>query len=139
MWIASNISAGLTSVTINTQAYKEYSCEVAEVSGIVTSSPVDVTYVLADNSYGTGNATTFTGSVTTVNSRDVILGYVVGTGSLGAFTAGTGYTAIGTATTGNFPAFLEYKKVSATGTYNPGATYANSAAVATGTAALILQ
>ena len=136
LWIASNISGGITSVTVNVQAYKDYACEVAEVAGLVTSSPVDVSTGLASTGYGTSAST---GSVTTTNARDVIIGYFLSQATPGTITAGSGYTAIGTSTLNPYATFLEYKLVSSTGSYNPGLTFVNIGGAQGGTAGLELQ
>jgi hypothetical protein len=138
MWLLQP-SAGFTTETITNGAFKTTTCGMIEVTGIATSSIIDqfagITYA-----YGTGGANV-TGAVSTSNASDVILSLVAGTTGAGTITQGSGYTAIGTFTypsTGS-QIFLQYQRVSATATYNPGATWTTVETMYYGTVALEFQ
>lgn len=143
VWIVSNVTTGTTNLAVNYSAtYSQISCQVDELAGVVTTSPVDQAVGITTGSYGTGSATNVTGSITTTNANDVIMGFVAAPASSQTYTAGTGYTLIPQSLGGNAgyaASALEYKKVSSTGTFNPGMTWTAATYYATETFALKLQ
>jgi hypothetical protein len=141
IYLISNVATGTTSVVVSySLQYAGSTCEIAELSHIATASPADVVSGMTYISSSTGSATAYTGSVTTTNPTDVIIG-VVTLASLQSVTPGTGYTTIGTAQKSgySYTAYLEFQNVSSTGTYNPGATWSTSSNGEAGTVALKRQ
>ena len=138
--IIPNLSAGITSITVNfTIQYASISCQYDEISGVITSSPIDGTPsgMTQSSAYSTGNASSLTGSVTTTNANDAIIGCVEVATTV-TFTAGTGYTLI--PQTFSSPGMVcEYKVVSSSGAYNPGMTWNSNYYYASETFALELK
>lgn len=140
-FIVSNVTTGTTAVVVtNTSIYDHTACLVAEVSGVITVSPIDVNTVFVRTGYLTSGTT---GSVTTTNANDVIIGIAYSDSDAnGPYTPGSGYATIGTATNVNTiygDIYLEYKNVSATGTQNPPVSWTTTGYVWGATAALELQ
>jgi hypothetical protein len=138
--IISNVSGGVTSVSIiPSNNYTESSVMAVEVSGLVTSSPVDTSVgVTAPLSNSAGASST--GSVTPSNANDVIIGYA-GEAGTGLVSVGSGFTVIGESSVfSSAPTWAEYKVVSSTGTY-PGSINqsVNFSIFDSGTVALKLQ
>ena len=127
IWTIQNISSGVTSISVTVGSGPNNStCIGAEVSGVVTAASMDVASTYANLSSGGGNSSAFTGSITTTNANDAVLGFVLDPShNTAVFTPGTGYTTIGTGTysTNANTVYMEYTNVSSTGAYNPGATY----------------
>jgi hypothetical protein len=138
--IISNVSGGVTSVSIiPSNNYTSSSVMAVEVSGLVTSSPVDTSVgVTASLSNYAGASST--GSVTPSNANDVIIGYA-GEQGTGLVSVGSGFTVIGESSVySTAPTWAEYKVVSSTGTY-PGSINqsVNFSVFNSGTVALKLQ
>jgi hypothetical protein len=138
--IISNVSGGVTSVSIiPSNNYTSSSVMAVEVSGLVTSSPVDTSVgVTAPLSNSAGASST--GSVTPSNANDVIIGYA-GEAGTGLVSVGSGFTVIGESSVYSAaPTWAEYKVVSSTGTY-PGSINqsVNFSIFDSGTVALKLQ
>jgi hypothetical protein len=138
--IISNVSGGVTSVSIiPSNNYTSSSVMAVEVSGLVTSSPVDTSVgVTAPLSNSAGASST--GSVTPSNANDVIIGYA-GEAGTGLVSVGSGFTVIGESSVfSSAPTWAEYKVVSSTGTY-PGSINqsVNFSIFDSGTVALKLQ
>jgi hypothetical protein len=138
--IISNVSGGVTSVSIiPSNNYTSSSVMAVEVSGLVTSSPVDTSVgVTAPLSNSAGASST--GSVTPSNANDVIIGYA-GEAGTGLVSVGSGFTVIGESSVfSSAPIWAEYKVVSSTGTY-PGSINqsVNFSIFDSGTVALKLQ
>ena len=138
--IISGISTGTTSIGVTLAgAYTYGACEIGVVTGVVTSSPVDVTnptptpIAAARSPY---SASINTGSVTTTNATDAIVGVAMGGGQ--SLTVGAGYTLISQAAT-YVNVLLEFQNVSATGAYNPPVTQSAAGYSDIGTVGLKLQ
>ena len=138
--IISGISTGTTSIGVTLAgAYTNGACEIGVVTGVVTSSPVDVTnptptpIAAATSPY---SASINTGSVTTTNATDAIVGVAMGGGQ--SLTVGAGYTLISQAAT-YVNVLLEFQNVSATGAYNPPVTQSAAGYSDIGTVGLKLQ
>jgi hypothetical protein len=116
IYYAANIkaaSAGSNSVTVTMNGSVSYlDVQTTEYSGIVTSNPLDG----AIGSGGTALAMS-SGSVTTSNANDLLIGDVYLNG--GVTSVGSGYTLRQTT---NFGSILEDEVVSATGNYAATAT-----------------
>lgn len=137
-FIASNITSGSYALTISPGLYQGlFTCSLAEVSGVVTSSPLDVYSGLNSSSYGTGSATNETGSVTTTNANDEVCAVSSYASSALTYTPGTGYS---TVVTTNLPYFeCTTSTLSSTQTINPGLTWSSAGAIQMGTFALKLR
>jgi hypothetical protein len=109
---------------------------IAEVSGINSSAPVEISVGMTGK-YGNSGST---GSVTTTGANDEICGLAIsGTGS--TFASGTGYTALSfTGITGSYPFILECTTaIAGPGTYNPTVTLAPGNNFDEGTVAFTLN
>lgn len=137
-FIASNVTTGTYALTYAPGLYHgTFYCSLAEVSGIVTSSPLDVySGVNQSAAYGTGSATNQTGSVITTNANDEVcaVGYFQGNSP---YSPGTGYA---TVVNTNGP-YIECGSsiLSSTQTVNPGLVWTGSTYMQEGTFALKLQ
>ena len=135
--IVPDVTTSSYTLTMNYGAYTQpHTCSIYEVSGVATSSPVDVYSAVTRSGYGTGSATNITGSVTTTNANDEICG--VSTDAPLPLTPGTGYYSAGSQT--NTP-YLECGTavLSSTQTVNPGLTWAVATYTQVATFALKLQ
>jgi hypothetical protein len=140
VWVYSGVTTGTTSITVTLAGtYSQGECELAVVTGVAISSPVDQPSTLPTALGGSSYATSITtGSVTTTNANDVILGSAFNIIN-NNYTVGSGYTLIGAACEGASCAGLEYLNVSATGAYNPPMNQSAAGVSDVGTVALKLQ
>ncbi len=106
---AANVSSGgntiTCSLTVGTGTPYYLGCEIIEFSGIVTSSPLDVTGI----ANGTSTALSATTSGATTHTNELLIGS--GFSLAGAGTAGSPYVFVNNVTANN-----EFKTVSSTGT-----------------------
>lgn len=119
---SSNISGGLTSVTISKVAFAASACAVAEVSNLPTSGQTtDGTYGQQSAPFGQGASTAGSGvGITTTNSVDVIIGMLCAPTNPDPYSAGPGYTALGTGADGTaYACFLEFQNLNSIGSWNP--------------------
>jgi hypothetical protein len=136
--IPSVSAGGLSSIAV-TYNNNQNGCIIQGVTGLpastITTDPSTQTFASAGTT-----STPSSGSITTVNSTDVIIGCFGSYNGSGTFTAGTGYTALNA---GNSNMFCEYRTgtsgTSPAGTYNPSATAGSSTYWGAATAGVILQ
>ena len=148
-YIIPNVTAGTTTVTVNLPSYQYYAPTIliAEVHGVVTSSPIDAisSGAMSDaGSYGTSGSL---GSVTATNANDVVCGMVwttnhaqtySATGSFSLF-AQTTYSGSNPSLPGDQDLAFICANESSTGSYNPSASWASTGYWASGSFALKLQ
>lgn len=119
---AANIAGGANTITVSYaggSATLRFS--IAEYSGVVTSSPVDVT----GSNQGTGTALD-SGSVTTTTNGDLIIGVMVNANGR-TWTAGTGYTSEEQVPTGATSKLMFEDKIQSTsGAVSASATISSS-------------
>lgn len=127
--LISSITTGTTSITMNFRSFVAGACviwEVAGINGTVDGTPPAMTL---DTSYsGTGSATGLTPSTTTTHANDAIvcMVYLDATyPTVPTFSDGTGDTDYGDVDRvfQGLAVFMEFQKVSSTGSYSCGATW----------------
>lgn len=89
-----NTTAGANTVTVTFAGAVTYaSLQIAEYSGVATSSPLDKTASNSQTAPGTGTDAITSGSVTTTTDGQLILGWTTAlTVGAGTVSAGTGFT-----------------------------------------------
>lgn len=141
LYVSNTVTTGTTSVSITlSSSFVSTDCLISEVAGLAVTSPIDQSSGQTYQGTTTGNATAFTGAVTSTNTNDVIIG-MAEVFPVQTLNPGTGYATLGTIGAGSpfLSAIVVYQVVTSTGTYNPGVTWATSGPSQTGTGALKLQ
>lgn len=135
---AQNIAGGITSVTFTVAGGSRYGVIIAEVSGVATSSLLDIASSFT-RSFASGSVTLPT--VATTNASDVVLGVVQETSDdTTTFTSGD-CTVIGSIANSTMAAtmYAFYKTETSTGTYSCTVTGSGGTTLARATAAIKLS
>lgn len=125
-FVASNIAAGITSVTVTDSGFVRLGIVVAEVSGLPTSSPQDI---IGSYTYGFSSGGN-TGAITTTNANDEIMGVLFDNNSGDAWTS-SDCTLLGTIndTTLSGGLFIWYKTETTTGSYSCNTAFSSGSTV----------
>lgn len=119
-----NAAAGISSITVTYPTSSGASIIAVEFSGLATSSAFDKQASVST----TGETNVVTPAIATTNANEILIGAFAMYSSSTTFTAGAGYTAIAQAKGSTLASngFLEFKTVSATGSYTATATISAS-------------
>jgi hypothetical protein len=121
----SNVS-GVTSITLTLNAGVTVECIAIDISGLTNSSPLDVAAVAASEN----NNTPYTsGSITTSNASDIVIGIAFHGSGAYFLTSSAPWTAVA----GKSEATALYQIVSSTGAYNPAGVNGSAATLDGGT------
>lgn len=123
VYYAKNIAGGANTVTVTPNAAANIRWGIVEYSGLDTSAPLDQT----TSTFGTSTSPD-SGSVTTTQASELLVGCIGALSGGGAFTNGASYTTRFVVTVGGDDRdSLEDRNVSSTGSYSAGGTLATSA------------